>query len=70
MMQKIRELTDTPEERRRWYQLAAALIALLTATGVLTDSLAPLVANTLLALGSLIVATAHVPNGEDKPGDK
>ena len=65
----VREVTDTPAERRAWYAVAMAVLTACTTAGIVTESVAAQVAGLLVAVGSLVVATAHVPQSPSEASE-
>lgn len=66
----VREVTDTPAERRAWYAVAIAVQAVCTTTGIVTESVAAQVTGLLVTVGSLVVATAHVPQSPSEASEE
>ena len=65
----VREVTDTPAERRAWYAVAMAVLTACTTAGIVTESVAAQVTGLLVAVGSLVVATAHVPQSPSEASE-
>lgn len=66
----VREVTDTPAERRAWYAVAMAVLTACTTAGIVTESVAAQVTGLLVAVGSLVVATAHVPQSPSEASEE
>ena len=65
----VREVTDTPAERRAWYTVSMAVLTACTTAGIVTESVAAQVTGLLVAVGSLVVATAHVPQSPSEASE-
>jgi len=65
----VREVTDTPAERRAWYAVAMAVLTACTTAGIVTESVDAQVTGLLVAVGSLVVATAHVPQSPSEASE-
>ena len=70
MLERIRELTDTPEERRRIYQVAVVLVSILTGAGILTEWWGAQILALLSAVAPLVMALAHVPQSPPPAPDE